>query len=144
MGVRGRYIRFSAHALEQMYVRLGFTLDYETRDELLDNSTEISNEEAYEIVGDPSILSPRNKKGSKYYMIDLSDDYILDIFEDNGYDTAGIEDLIIIFVIRDNCCVTFKTSRESNIFSNLKTFEYSKRVCKEKSLPDYYYYAEEM
>lgn len=130
---------FSMHALEQMSMRLGITIDLDTRLEILEYAEEITNNEVFEIVGDPAVLSQKNKRNTRYYLLDMSNNNVRKILHYNGYDATKFEgDLLTIFVVREGCCVTFKTNKESEIFSKLKDLRYSSRVNAENRIPSNY------
>lgn len=123
---------FSVHAIDQMSLRLGDTIDLETRLDLMDLLEEISNKEVYELVGDPVVLNDKNRKGSTYYLIDFNRSDVQTVLYDHGYNYEEFEGILGVFVVREGCCVTFKTNTESEIFSNLKELYGSTRVRKER------------
>lgn len=63
----------------------------------------ITREEAVELIGDPQIMSKKNKK-SRYYLVLMN--------EDSNF--KGV------FVVRDNTVITFKTTTDQAIWASLK------------------------
>lgn len=127
-----RNFNFSVHSIDQMHLRLGVTIDIYTRLELLDYVEPITNKEAYEIVGDPVVLNDKNRKSSRYYLLDFDNDDVQDILYNHGYDYKSLLGIQAVLVVRGGCCVTFKTNTESEIFSNLKELCGSSRVNRER------------
>lgn len=117
---------FSSHALSQFSKRVCVEMIDTVQHirEVWQCAVEIDRDKAYELTGDKEILKKENDN-SKYYEVMFSSPSVMAALKKRP--TSYYQNLIGIFVVRDDTCVTFKTSVEKDIYNNLYKFRYTKR-----------------
>ena len=85
---------------------------------------EITSEEAYDLVKDELLLDKKHNKNARYYKVNLGD---INIYSWKG--KPLLTGATGLFVVKDETvCVTFKTTIESEIYSQLQRFAPSRRM----------------
>ena len=120
-------IKFSAHALSQFSKRICVPMLESTSKirEVWSYSKEISQDTAFELTGDKAILKKENK-GAKFYLVNLGQEEVLSIIKKEG-NYLPLETMIGVFIVKEHNCVTFKTSLENDIWSNIQKFKPNRR-----------------
>lgn len=114
-------ITFSTHALNQFAKRTHTDLlnAIPKMRILWEYAEKIDKEEAYELILDNKVLKTKKKyKNTYFYKVDIGSSDVLNLIKEEGCHLP-YEQMIGVFVVRDNYCVTFKTNLESNIWANL-------------------------
>ena len=114
-------ITFSTHALTQFAKRTHTDLinAIPKMHILWEHAEKIEKEEAYDLILDDNVLKTKKKyKNTSFYKVNIGANEVIDSIREKGCHLP-YEQMIGVFIVRDNYCVTFKTNLESSIWANL-------------------------
>lgn len=113
-------ITFSGHALSQFCKRLCIPMINGATKirQIWYYTKEITREQAWELTYDKEILKKKNKF-TKYYLVNFNNPEIYSYIKTEKNTGLPINEMYGIFIVKENYCVTFKTTYDNDIWQHL-------------------------